>query len=190
MDLRTEKVMLHNATVYFLIILYVAQTTDEALAQTSDIEEFFLLIDERLSHMEHVALYKAENKIAVEDIVREQFVIESAVKSAAELGLFGPSVESFFETQISVAKAIQYRHLADWLSKPPQAAAPDLEVIRPKLSDLGESIVRKLATLVENNNPVLEQHSKLFYDTISTKNVSKRDKARLFDTLLLIEEQK
>ena len=45
MDLRTEKVMLHNATVYFLIILYVAQTTDKALAQTSDIEEFFLLID-------------------------------------------------------------------------------------------------------------------------------------------------
>ena len=168
----------------------MVQTTDKALAQTSNIEEFFLLIDERLSHMEHVALYKAENKIAVEDIVREQFVIESAVKSAAELGLFAPSVESFFETQISVAKAIQYRHLADWLSKPPQATAPDLEVIRPKLSDLGESIVRKLATLVENNNPVLEQHSKLFYDSISTKNVSKRDKARLFDTLLLIEEQK
>ena len=147
--------MLHNATVYFLIILYVAQTTDKALAQTSDIEEFFLLIDERLSHMEDVALHKVENKIAIEDLEREQFVIESAVKSAAELGLFGPSVESFFETQISVAKAIQYRHLADWLSKPPQAAAPDLEVIRPKLSDLGESIVRKLATLVENKLDIL-----------------------------------
>ena len=93
MDLRTEKVMLHNATVYFLIILYVAQTTDKTLAQTSDIEEFFLLIDERLSHMEDVALHKVENKIAIEDLAREQFVIESAVKSAAELGLIGLSVE-------------------------------------------------------------------------------------------------
>ena len=190
MDLRTEKVMLHNATVYFLIILYVAQTTDKALAQTSDIEEFFLLIDERLSHMEDVALHKVENKIAIEDLEREQFVIESAVKSAAELGLFGLSVESFFETQISVAKAIQYRYHADWQSTPPQSTAPDLEVIRPKLSDLGESIVRKLAILVENNNPVIEQHRELFYDTISTKNVSKRDKARLFDALLLIQKQK
>ncbi|MFL2874754.1 MAG: gamma subclass chorismate mutase AroQ [Pseudohongiellaceae bacterium] len=180
--------MLHNATLCFLIILCMVQTTNEALAQTSDIEEFFLLIDERLSHMEYVALHKVKNKIAIEDIVREQFVIESAVKSAAELGLFGPSVESFFEAQISIAKAIQYRHLADWLSKPPQATAPDLEVIRPKLSDLGESIVRKLAKLVENNNPVLEQHRELFYDTISTKNVSKRDKAMLFGALLLIEK--
>ena len=190
MDLRMEKVMLHNATVYFLIILYVAQTTDKALAQTSDIEEFFLLIDERLSHMEDVALHKVENKIAIEDLEREQFVIESAVKSAAELGLFGPSVESFFETQISVAKAIQYRYHADWQSTPPQSPAPDLEVIRLKLSDLGDSILSKLATLIRNNTPVIEQHSELFYDTISTKNVSKRDKARLFDALLLIQKQK
>ena len=190
MDLRTEKVMLHNATLYLLIILCMVQTTDKALAQTSDIEEFFLLIDERLSHMEYVALFKAENKIAIEDIVREQFVIESAVKSAAELGLFGPSVESFFETQISVAKAIQYRQHADWLSKPPQSTAPDLEVIRPKLSDLGESIIRKLAILLKNNNPVIEQHSELFYATISTKNVSEQDKVMLFGSLLLIEKQK
>ena len=190
MDLRTEKVMLHNATLFLLIVLCMVQTTDKALAQTSDIKKFFLLIDERLSHMEHVALYKAENKIAVEDIVREQFVIESAVKSAAELGLFGPSVESFFETQISVAKAIQYRHLADWQSTPPQSTAPDLEAIRLKLSDLGDSILSKLATLIRNNTPVIEQHSELFYDTISTKNVSKRDKARLFDALLLIQKQK
>tara|TARA_B100000530_G_scaffold276828_1_gene189866 strand:+ start:749 stop:1321 length:573 start_codon:yes stop_codon:yes gene_type:complete len=190
MDLRTEKVMLHNATVYFLIILYVAQTTDKALAQTSDIEEFFLLIDERLSHMEDVALHKVENKIAIEDLEREQFVIESAVKSATELGLFGLSVESFFETQISVAKAIQYRYHADWQSTPPQSTAPDLEVIRLKLSDLGDSILSKLATLIRNNTPVIEQHSELFYDTISTKNVSKRDKARLFDALLLIQKQK
>ena len=96
--------MPHNATVYFLIILYVAQTTDKALAQTSDIEEFFLLIDERLSHMQHVALHKVENKIAIEDLEREQFVIESAVKSAAELGLFGLSIESFLKRKSASQK--------------------------------------------------------------------------------------
>ena len=63
MDLRTEKVMLHNATLYLLIILCMVQTTNEALAQTSDIEEFFLLIDERLSHMEDVALHKVEIRL-------------------------------------------------------------------------------------------------------------------------------
>ena len=42
-----------------------------------------------------------------------------AVETANELGLFGPSIESFFETQISVAKAIQYRYRADWQSESP-----------------------------------------------------------------------
>ena len=47
--------------------------------------------------MEHVALYKERTDSPTEDIEREAVVLMDAVETANELGLFGPSIESFFK---------------------------------------------------------------------------------------------
>ena len=86
----------------------------------------FSAINERLSYMEDVALFKANHQRPIEDIKREAFVIEKAAKSAQEFGLNRESIVAFFTSQISAAKAIQYRYRADLLSQPSSKKPRDL----------------------------------------------------------------
>ncbi len=59
-------------------------------APTSD--KLFSVINERLSYMEDVALFKAQKHKAIEDIKREEVVIAKASASAAKAGLNEGSV--------------------------------------------------------------------------------------------------
>ena len=187
---KVEKVICSNTIFCVIAVLTIIRSSEIISAQNSDIETLFQLINERLSYMEHVALYKDKTKTPIEDIQREAVVIGDAVESANELGLYGPSVESFFRAQISVAKAIQYRYRADWLSTPPKFIPLDLQqVIRPKLSELGESIVKELATFYLDGGQISDEHRNLFDDTIRIENISAQDKARLFDILRFIAQQ-
>ena len=93
---KLEKVII-RITVFYVVGLFPVTPLNEAInAHNSDIEELFLLINERLSYMEHVALYKERTNSPTEDIKREAVVLIDAVETANELGLFGPSIESFF----------------------------------------------------------------------------------------------
>ena len=188
---KLEKVII-RITVFCVVGLFPVIPLNEAInAHNSDIEELFLLINERLSYMEHVALYKERTDSPIEDLEREAVVLMDAVETANELGLFGPSIESFFKAQISVAKAIQYRYRADWQSESPSFVPLNLqETIRPKLSQIGKSIIDKIATLYSNGEQINEEHRDLFYNSIDIENVKQQDKTRLFDSLLIIEAQK
>ena len=106
--------------------------------------DVFRLINKRLSFMKDVAIYKAKNGKAVEDRAREEVVIENAKERALQAGVDPNSIEEFFRTQISAAKVIQYRYLANWMlsSKLPQSEPRDLiTVVRPELIRLGKEIV-------------------------------------------------
>ena len=150
-------------------------------------DTLFALINERLSYMEQVALYKNYNKLAVEDLERERLVIDNSKRSAARLGLDSESTETFFAAQIAVAKAIQYRHMADWLSMPATGQPPDLTTrIRPALTELGDQIIDNLATLLHSGESIGEQHRQAFYTTISVRHVEESDKALLFDSLVKV----
>ena len=188
---KLEKVII-RITVFCVVGLFPVIALNKAInAHNSDIEELFLLINERLSYMEHVALYKERTDSPIEDLEREAVVLMDAVETANELGLFGPSIESFFKAQISVAKAIQYRYRADWQSESPSFVPLNLqETIRPKLTQIGESIVDKIATLYSNGEQIKEEHRDLFHNSIDIENVNQQDRTRLFDSLLIIEAQK
>ncbi|NKB35485.1 MAG: gamma subclass chorismate mutase AroQ [Pseudomonadales bacterium] len=152
--------------------------------------EIFQLINERLAYMEDVALYKSQNQLPVEDLAREQVVVENAVAAAESIGLAGSSIESFFSTQIEVAKAIQYRSLADWISEPVNHSAPDLVTeIRPALTTLGDQIVATLANFLSDGNIIEENRRSLFHQIIDSEQVSAADKDQLFDSLLLVRMQ-
>ena len=188
---RLEKVIIRIAAFCVVGLLPVMPLNKTINAGNSDIEELFLLINERLSYMEHVALSKERSNSPTEDIEREKAVLMDAVESANELGLFGPSVESFFIAQISIAKAIQYRYRADWQSESPSVVPLDLEeIIRPKLSQIGRSIVHKMAALYRNGDKISEEHRDLFHDSIDVDKVNQQDRTKLFNSLLVVETQK
>jgi chorismate mutase len=150
----------------------------------------FQLINERLKHMEDVAMYKSVNGLPVEDLPREKIVIENAVLAAESQGLLGDSIENFFITQINVAKAIQYRSLADWLSSPISKPTPDLpNQIRPKLTELGDEIVKELAILLSHEGRIGESLRESFQLHMSVNKVSAAEVDLLFDSLLLVRSE-
>jgi len=172
------------------LCLFATFTALFPVSVKADAEAVFNLINERLSFMEDVALYKKENRIPVEDVEREQVVIANAAQAAEIQGIEGDSISAFFAAQIEVAKAIQYRSLANWISEPTSERAPDLVTdIRPALTELGNQIVTALANNLRSQNPIQVQHRELFQRSINITNVSNTDKDLLFDSLLQIRMQ-
>ncbi len=74
------------------------------------------LVNERLSYMKDVAGYKAEQHLPIEDLAQEKKVLDQSISEAESFGLNSETVKPFIVTQMNVAKAIQYRYRADWLS--------------------------------------------------------------------------
>ncbi len=127
-------------TVLFLMMITSSPAKAEATASA-----LFTAINERLSYMQDVALYKAQNNKAIEDITREQLVINNSKQAARLKGLAPEHIEEFFKAQIAVAKAIQYRFRADILSQPSTTKPRDLiKEIRPALLKLGEQIINHM----------------------------------------------
>lgn len=151
-------------------------------------QDLFNTINQRLSYMEDVALFKALNHKAIEDSAREVMVVDKAKAAAAEKGLKPEQVESFFKAQIAVAKAIQYRHRADWLSQPAERQPRDLQTeIRPALITLGAKITQQLADYVKENGEFTPDDFDTFNSAITVKYVTARDKQMLFLSLMEIK---
>ncbi|MCX7165182.1 MAG: gamma subclass chorismate mutase AroQ [Rhodocyclales bacterium] len=106
------------------------------------------LMDERLALMPDVARYKWNTKSAIEDLPREQKIIDGLKAEALALGVPAAWAERFFRAQIEAAKVIQREHFARWelAGAGRFADAPDLAtVIRPHLDALTPQLLRELA---------------------------------------------
>jgi chorismate mutase len=152
--------------------------------------ELFSTINLRLSYMEDVALYKANNNKPIEDIVREAVVIEKASISAEKEGLDKQSVIDFFKSQISAAKAIQYRYRADLLNEPTTSTPRNLNtVIRPRLIKLEKKINTELAHYLQEGGTFSKKHLVLFKATLNSRYLTDTDKEALFKGLTQIQLQ-
>lgn len=149
----------------------------------------FNTINERLTYMHDVALYKAQHHLAIEDVDREKKVLASATLAATQLGLPANKVDGFFKAQIAVAKAIQYRYRAQWLASPISGAPRDLQTqVRPALIKLGKQLNTELADyLIQGGHFVRSQYQD-FSDAIKVKYVTEADKKLLFNALIKITE--
>jgi len=145
----------------------------------------FQAIDERLGYMEDVALFKARNRIPVEDIEREKIVLSDAKKLAASRGLDPNSMERFFITQIGAAKAIQYRYRAELLTREIPTRSVDLQSdIRPALDRLGSDIVILFATLLQSRSAMGEESRERFMSTLQSRLLAYAEREALFDAML------
>jgi chorismate mutase len=148
--------------------------------------EVFRLINERLAFMKDLAMYKAKIGKPVEDKAREELVIKKAKERARQTGLGPASVEEFFHAQISAAKAIQYRYLAEWvLSRNPHEGEPkDLVTeVRPELIRLGKEIVVAIRSFLGSGGRLTDAHLSEFLTTINVSNLSQDEKRKLFESM-------
>ncbi len=151
--------------------------------------EIFQLINERLSYMKAVALFKNNNHRPVEDLSREREVLKKALLKAESAGLQPESIADFFQSQMDASKAIQYRYRAQWLSSQPQDDEHrDLaSEIRPKLLQLGDEIVMKISHYLMSDKHFNHELKKHFMQTVNTTHLSENDKSKLFDSLQRIQ---
>jgi len=151
--------------------------------------EIFRTINERLSYMEDVALYKALNYLAIEDVQREKIVINNAIQRAHEHGFKQDVVKAFFSAQISVAKAIQYRYRADLLSKSIKRQPLDLQKeVRPALIRLGNQLIQQMDTYCKNQGRFKQNQFFEFNQAITVNYLTTLDKQQLFNALLEVRQ--
>jgi len=138
--------------------------------------------------MKDVALFKVKNHLPVEDIERENRVIDRAKVTAGDKGLAPDSVEDFFKAQIScqisVAKAIQFRYRADLLSQPSVQEPKDLKSeVRPHLLRLGDQLVEQMMMYIKTSGSFDSAQFSDFDAAIDVEYVTLLDKQILFQAL-------
>jgi chorismate mutase len=171
-----------------LIVYLMGSLFSLANAAESSSDLLFRVINERLSHMESVALFKAENQLATENLDQEKIILSNGQLAAMEAGLDQAPVAGFFQAQIDAAKIIQYRQRAKWLTEPIDLIAPNLnEVVRPLLIELGDQIILLLADTVNTQGGFTESQRQHFYDSITVEMLTEIEKELLFNALLAIK---
>jgi cyclohexadienyl dehydratase len=101
----------------------------------------------RLALMPAVAIYKWQHQLPVLDPAREAVVLDETVERAETLGIEGNSARALFALQMTLARALQERTIAD-LNERGLRGAPvrDLtRVLRPQLDRIGQELLLTLA---------------------------------------------
>ena len=176
----------------YTAVLLLAAASFSATAISASTPSIGNLINERLSLMKDVAGYKAQHHQAIEDLQQEKKVLESATADADSLGLKGESVRPFIQAQMDAAKAIQYRYRADWLAVPEKDWQPrPLDEVRAQIAKLNGVLLQQLAdTLHKQGGSLSRLNHAAFMHTVTQKNLSEHDKARLYTTLKQARLQK
>lgn len=172
--------------LYSAVVMLATLSFSAAAAVTAD-ASLGKLVNERLSWMKDVAGAKAQHHQAIEDLAQEQKVLERAVIDAESLGLNGESVKPFIQAQMDAAKAIQYRYRADWLATPETSWQPRaLDEVRKQISELSDTILRKVAERLKANGKLTDADKKEFMHTVQQHNLTEQDKARMWQALVSI----
>ncbi|WP_299734518.1 gamma subclass chorismate mutase AroQ [uncultured Endozoicomonas sp.] len=179
-----QSAWLKRAMTYFLplILVLLAATWTRADPVASGI---FELINQRLAYMQYVALSKASTHSPIANYDRELKVLKKAKTEAKQLGLNAESLSFFVQAQMDVAKAIQYRYLADWqVDKPSHLTAMDLDLkIRPELLKIDKEILTKLKSYLDSGQTIDGHLQHEFFKAINIEHITDKDKAILFNSL-------
>lgn len=161
-----------------------------SLAQAYQYDQTARLVNELLSYMKDVAGYKAEQHLPIEDLTQEKKVLDQSLSEAESFGLNSETLKPFIVTQMNVAKAIQYRYRADWLSSPESNWKPqDLAEVRLKISSLNTELLKNIADeLKKNNNKA--PHGCSYMWPVQHPQLKEADKKALCETLNKIKLRK
>lgn len=183
----------------FMILLCISPPlTMYASKQNSEKSELLVdlakLLNERLSFMKAVAAYKWEHQLAIEDLEREEIVIQNSMTQAITFSLDPITTRRFFEEQIRVAKRIQqywFKHWEKYGFDSDQNFGDLKTDIRPALLELGKEILASISELKLWESPkVSKRQNRLqFISPLTTEGLRNKEKQRLFKALMQITGQ-
>ena len=148
------------------------------------------LVDERLELMKAVALYKRAHQLPVEDLKREQAIIDRVASDAGQLGLDPTTTRAFFQAQMEAGKQLQHGWLQRWQQQPPQGLeVVDLaKEIRPRLDQINSRMLvalkAALPTLIEVD--LYAAHQAQFNRQVDAELLSDTDRQALLTPLLAV----
>jgi len=133
-----------------------AATRSFTAGDTDAVDRLLGLIEERLEVAPDVARTKWNTKAPIEDLPREQQIIDGVGRRAPEFGLDPQVAAAFFRGQIEASKIVQNALHSQWMAtrQPSFATVADLGTdIRPVLDRLTPAMMRALADAL----PVLQR---------------------------------
>ncbi|ENG4031817.1 chorismate mutase [Escherichia coli] len=170
--------------LYLIKLMFIAAiffATSKALAGSYSVIN---LINERLSYMKDVAGYKAQHHQAIEDLLQEKKILQNAIADAGKLGIKEDTAIPFIQAQMDVAKAIQYRYRADWLSVPETDWKPrPLKDVREQIAQLNYRILQDLAKRLKSEGSLTEREKVHFMQNIQQQNLNEMDKLLIWNAL-------
>jgi chorismate mutase len=134
-----------------MMVVMAMTTTCDGWAQTAG-DQLQPLVEtsaRRLNLAQEVAFAKWDNGTAVEDPLREEHVIASAVSEGKTEGLDPAVVSRFFGAQIEANKVVQSSLLSTWhrAGKAPDHQTKDLATtIRPQLDEIQKQLIEELVS--------------------------------------------
>src|SRR5262249_36473166 len=101
---------------------------------------------QRVQIADAVAAAKWGTGASIDDPVREQAVLDSAVAKSRQLAIDPAASAQVFTDQIEASKAVQYALYARWSANPGQAPTtrPDLGRVRPILDQITDELLTQL----------------------------------------------
>jgi chorismate mutase len=117
-------------------------------SESDPLDDLLGLIDQRLALADEVARSKWNSGAPVEDLAREQEIVDTIGIDARNYGLDPGLAKPFFHAQIEASKIVQNARLVEWRTAqlPKFSNAPDLQRdIRPRLDRLTPAMLDALA---------------------------------------------
>ena len=124
-----------------------AHQTLYELETKKNIDQVLFLMQKRLALMHEVARTKWSQNLAIEDLPREQQLIDNLSKQAKAYGLDEAWTRTFFQAQFDAAKMIQKNDFAIWTQQGQSKFDSFLDLkqdIRPYLDQLSKELLEAL----------------------------------------------
>ncbi|WP_313700623.1 chorismate mutase [Pantoea sp.] len=137
--------MTHFVAIFFSSLFMCSNVFAGSVSSVS-LGSLSSALNERMQVMKAVAGYKALHHLPVEDLPREQVVLDHMLQNAEQAGLEPHSVGPFVHALMNASKAIQYRYRADWLSAPDSdLPVTDLAETRQQIERLDTQILTAIS---------------------------------------------
>ncbi|XP_018903996.2 monofunctional chorismate mutase [Bemisia tabaci] len=142
-------------------------------------------LNNRMEYMKDVAGDKYKKGKPVEDLPREEKVMNSAVANASAEGLDPNSVRPFIQAQMDVAKDIQRTYIAGWKVRPEKWEPRALEEVREFISADDAKILR-LSRQQLTLGGFCEAYRAQIYRSLTAPHITDAHRKLLVDTLFCV----
>jgi cyclohexadienyl dehydratase len=183
--LLTSRFRISSRILFLALLAFASSSLAEQRFESPrhDVEHVVALMVDRLELMRPVGLWKKQQGMAIQDVAREQQVLDATVRDAERLGIAPDSARRLFSLQIALARKIQQRVVDS-----PQPANEPLRDLNSDLRPALDRIGRELLVALYLALPELERNDfAAAYGSLATRfahiDIDAKDARALMDSL-------